>query len=108
MPQKTTGGAASAAQLRMNVDAIVHRTAVALKVPMEERVLADGQIIEAVTAAPAGPAEPIGDGTSTEACEPFGRWLLAQRDRGDWIDDLTTATRADRGFPRNGSPEDVR
>jgi hypothetical protein len=20
--------------------------------------------------------------------EPFGRWLLAQRDRGDWIDDL--------------------
>lgn len=40
--------------------------------------------------------------------EPFGRWLLAQKSRGDWIDDLATSARADRGFPRNGDPEAVR
>ena len=40
--------------------------------------------------------------------EPFGRWLLAQRDRGDWIDDLAAAARQDNGFPRNGTPDDVR
>lgn len=40
--------------------------------------------------------------------EPFGRWLLAQRDRGDWIDDLAAAARQDHGFPKNGTPVDVR
>jgi len=40
--------------------------------------------------------------------EPFSRWLLAQRDRGDWIDNLAAAARADRGFPKTGSPDDVR
>lgn len=40
--------------------------------------------------------------------EPFGGWLLAQRDRGDWIDELAAAARADRGFPKNGSPDEVR
>ena len=40
--------------------------------------------------------------------EPFGKWLLAQRDRGDWVDDLATAARADRTFPKNGDPEAVR
>lgn len=40
--------------------------------------------------------------------EPFGRWLLAQRDRGDWVDDLATAARADRSFPKDGDPEAVR
>ena len=39
--------------------------------------------------------------------EPFGRWLLARRDRGDWIDDLGTAARVDRGFPKDGSIVDV-
>ena len=39
--------------------------------------------------------------------EPFGRWLLAQRDRGDWIDNLAAAARADRDFPKNGSIVDV-
>jgi hypothetical protein len=33
---------------------------------------------------------------------------LAQHDRGDWIDQLATAARADRGFPKRGSPEQVR
>lgn len=40
--------------------------------------------------------------------EPFGRWLLVQRDRGDWIDDLANAARADRAFPKDGDPEAVR
>jgi hypothetical protein len=38
----------------------------------------------------------------------FGRWLLTQRDRGDWVDGIADAARADRTFPRNGDPEDVR
>jgi hypothetical protein len=40
--------------------------------------------------------------------EPFGKWLLVQRDRGDWVDDLASAARADRTFPKNGDPEAVR
>ena len=42
------------------------------------------------------------------AREPFGRWLLAQRDRGDWIDALADAARRDPAFPREGDPEAVR
>jgi hypothetical protein len=44
----------------------------------------------------------------TEEREPFGRWLTAQRDRGDWIDGLADAARKDTRFPKNGSPDDVR
>lgn len=40
--------------------------------------------------------------------EPFGTWLLAQKDRGDWVDSVADAARADRGFPRRGTPNDVR
>ena len=40
--------------------------------------------------------------------EAFGRWLLRQRDRGDWIDGVAEAARADRQFPRDGDPEAVR
>ncbi|MBW8911282.1 MAG: hypothetical protein JF564_05205 [Sphingomonas sp.] len=40
--------------------------------------------------------------------EPFGRWLLAQKDRGDWVDGLANAARADRMFPKDGDPEAVR
>ena len=40
--------------------------------------------------------------------EAFGRWLLVQRDRGDWVDDLAAAARADRTFPKDGDPEAVR
>ena len=40
--------------------------------------------------------------------EPFGMWLMAQKDRGDWIDPIAAAARADRGFPRNGTPDQVR
>ena len=38
----------------------------------------------------------------------FGRWLLEQRDRGDWVDGIADAARADRTFPKNGDPEAVR
>lgn len=38
----------------------------------------------------------------------FGRWLLTQRGRGDWVDGLADAARADRTFPRDGDPEAVR
>src|SRR3546814_11721001 len=37
--------------------------------------------------------------------EPFGRWLIAQRDRGDWIDELANAARTDLAFPKDGDPE---
>jgi hypothetical protein len=40
--------------------------------------------------------------------ESFGRWLLAQKDRGDWVDGLATTARADRAFPKDGDPEAVR
>lgn len=40
--------------------------------------------------------------------EPFGRWLLAQRARGDWIDPISDAARADRSFPKDGDVEAVR
>ncbi|RZM34842.1 MAG: hypothetical protein EOP67_14920 [Sphingomonas sp.] len=47
------------------------------------------------------------DGVETTR-ETFGRWLLKQRDRGDWIDPVADAARADRQFPKDGDPEAVR
>jgi len=47
------------------------------------------------------------DAIETKA-EAFGRWLLKQRGRGDWIDGVAEAARADRQFPRDGDPEAVR
>lgn len=40
--------------------------------------------------------------------EPFGQWLVAQQDRGDWIDGLAAAARGDRAFPRRATPDQVR
>ena len=40
--------------------------------------------------------------------EPFGRWLLAQRDRGEWVGGLADAARTDRTFRKDGDPEAVR
>lgn len=45
---------------------------------------------------------------TSEMNEPFGAWLLRQRDRGDWVDGLAAAARADRAFPKAGDPEAVR
>ncbi|RYD92812.1 MAG: hypothetical protein EOP50_12140 [Sphingobacteriales bacterium] len=46
--------------------------------------------------------------SNTEETEPFGRWLLSQKDRGDWIDAIAAAARADRAFPKDGDPDAVR
>jgi len=48
------------------------------------------------------------DGDQQEPKPPFGKWLLAQRDRGDWVDGIADAARADRTFPKTGDPEAVR
>ena len=48
------------------------------------------------------------DHTDDETKPAFGQWLLKQRDRGDWVDGLADAARADRTFPKNGDPEAVR
>ena len=68
-----------------------------------ERVISDGEIVEVA-------AVSRSHMYTTEAVEPepFGRWLLVQRDRGDWIDALANAARADRAFPKNGDPDEVR
>jgi hypothetical protein len=39
---------------------------------------------------------------------PFGAWLLTQHNRGDWVDGIANAARADRSFPKNGDSEEVR
>jgi hypothetical protein len=44
----------------------------------------------------------------TKGDQPFGRWLLAQKDRGDWIDPIAAAARKDPAFPKDGAPEAVR
>jgi hypothetical protein len=40
--------------------------------------------------------------------EPFGRWLLSQRDRGVWVGDLASTARADRTILKDADPEAVR
>lgn len=46
--------------------------------------------------------------TYGEVRPSFAAWLRAQRDRGDWIDPIAEQARADRTFPKDGTPEDVR
>lgn len=43
-----------------------------------------------------------------DRAEPFGRWLLAQRSRGDWVDGIAAAARSDPAFPKDGDPDEVR
>ena len=40
--------------------------------------------------------------------ETFGKWMLVQRDVSGAMADLIAAAKADRAFPRRGSPEAVR
>lgn len=42
------------------------------------------------------------------AREPFGAWLIKQKNRGDWIDDLASAARKDPAFPKRGDVDQVR
>jgi hypothetical protein len=48
------------------------------------------------------------DNDDDQAKVAFGKWMLMQRDRGDWIDGIADAARADRTFPKSGDPEAVR
>ena len=48
------------------------------------------------------------DDDQQDAKPAFGKWLLAQRGRGDWVDGIADAARTDRTFPKNGDPEAVR
>lgn len=59
---------------------------------------------------PAPPDCRLRDEGSTKTQEergPFGRWLLRQPEEGS-LAALIKAARADRGFPKDGSPDDVR
>jgi hypothetical protein len=38
----------------------------------------------------------------------FGAWLVKQAGRDGWTGDLGKAAKADRSFPREGNPDDVR
>jgi hypothetical protein len=38
----------------------------------------------------------------------FGTWLLGQRQQPNWIGSLAASALGDPGFPRGGSPEEVR
>ncbi|MEG8039994.1 hypothetical protein QP166_11820 [Sphingomonas sp. LR60] len=38
----------------------------------------------------------------------FGEWILTQKDRGGLIGTLAAGAVADRAFPKQGNPEDVR
>lgn len=40
--------------------------------------------------------------------EAFGRWLLRQDKRRDWIGALAKAAKADRTFPKDADPDAVR
>ncbi|PZU10282.1 YozE family protein [Sphingomonas sp.] len=71
---------------------------------LEEAVKAIERNFECATPARLRTAPPVPPRPS----ETFSRWLLAQRDREDWIDALATAARADRSFPRDASPDQVR
>ena len=37
----------------------------------------------------------------------LGKWMLTRRDRGEWINGIADAARADHTFPKNGDPEAV-
>ena len=43
-----------------------------------------------------------------EGRPPFGAWLLQQTKRDGFVGDLAKGMKADRGFPRTGSVDDVR
>ncbi|WP_267389271.1 hypothetical protein [Sphingomonas sp. GC_Shp_3] len=38
----------------------------------------------------------------------FGRWMLTQRDRNNWVDGIADAACADPTFPKNGELKAIR
>jgi len=49
-----------------------------------------------------------GDALEGPVREPFGAWLLKQKDRKGWVGDLAKAALRDPAFPKRGDPDDVR
>jgi hypothetical protein len=84
-------------KLRLKVDEILTRPAAPLVVAAEQASEASDHVTD----------EPLSHQRSPDR-EPFGRWLVAQKDRGDWVDALADAARKDPRFPKNGSPDEVR
>jgi len=55
------------------------------------------------------PARPeIAGGAEMPTRQPFGTWLLEQSKRPGSLGELAKAAKLDRGFPKNGSADDVR
>jgi hypothetical protein len=40
--------------------------------------------------------------------EPFGKWLMKQRERGGFVGQLANSASQDRTFPKSGTYEDAR
>jgi hypothetical protein len=63
----------------------------------------------AFTPAPADSRLEANGRTKTAEEKPaFGRWLLQQAGADGFLGQLAQAAKNDRGFPKDGSPEDVR
>lgn len=50
----------------------------------------------------------VGRTKTSDGRPSFGRWLLEQSERPGLIGNLAKAAKADRAFPKDGSPEEVR
>jgi hypothetical protein len=81
--------------LRYKVDEILARPAAPL-------VVSQPPLASAFEPEVISKAEVISD-IVIEDREPFGRWLITQKDRGDWIDPLAAAARKDPRFPRTAA-----
>jgi hypothetical protein len=86
-------------KLRLKVDEILARPAAPLQVSEPLPSAFDQETISEME---------VTSEAAVEEREPFGRWLIAQKDRGDWIDALADAARKDPRFPKSGNPDDVR
>jgi hypothetical protein len=96
-------GAAVREQLEFPLDELIVRAAA-----RPVAIVRPAARVPAVAAAPQSIAvldPPIADPTPAIA---FGRWLIAPAARGGAIDELAAAARIDPGFPRQGSPAQVR
>jgi hypothetical protein len=43
-----------------------------------------------------------------EKRQPFGAWLVTQKDRGGFVGQIASVAAADRRFPKSGDPTAVR
>jgi hypothetical protein len=89
--------AAAYEQLEFEIDELVARAMLQASQPAPAPV-------RQTAPTPASTAAP----TKVLPRETFGHWLLSQTGRDNGIDELAVAARTDPGFPRNGTPADVR